>query len=1029
MNFREVGICFVIAILSSAHAGELTINNRDLRVTFKNGELSFYKEDCDTPFLNKGSFGTSTGERIARVDRDNSPVWGDGQALVLSDQSGNTYSVALYKDLPFSVITHTIENKDRIERVISKDHLFAADINLGLGADELITVSTAGLKTVDQSPAGYTYMTVADATTRGGVVCGWLTHERGYGIVSATAEEKRSVLRAHIDYGDLRIPAGQKAAAETLVVGCFADVRDGLELYADSIAKKLEITLPAQPTVYCTWYHGGASDEAKIAANTDFVSEKMKPYQFHVMQIDDKWQDGVRENGPNRNFSRVDPKGPYPNGMTSTASYIKEKGLVPGIWYIPFAGTWNDPFWADKQHLFLKQGKSADNHLRKTAKDQKIDVPSLPEKEWPYVARWGGTCLDVTHPETQEYIRRTADTLANKWGYKYFKMDGLWTGTGTRLQYVNAAYKDDDLGQPTRFNPAITPIEAYAKGLDIIRDTVGDDVFLLGCCQAQNVRSFGPSIGRLDAMRVGPDNGANPASLVKGPEFSSRVYFLNKRVWYNDPDPVYVRNSFPIEMAKTSVSWTGISGSLHSSSYQYTDLPKERYDILLRSIPSHSLLTARPVDFLDSETPRVWHLADLGSTTRKDVIGLFNWDIKNVQQVATPLERMDLPAADRYVGFNFWDNRFVAPFSKEIGATLPPGGCAILSVRPETDHPQIVSTSRHLLQGVVDLKNETWSPAPQTLGGISSVIANDEYELRAVVPVGESWQLKEVVLDNPPAGVTTSFVQSGPTIRIKIISPDSEDIKWNLVFAKASVGVPDCNPVENFTAEFLLDQVVLNWDRDEGFGYRLLRNGEEMAELQGETYADKSVKLGKDYRYEIQSAGWDGRGSEPSVVSVTTPASLTVPPVPPKPQVYCTDLKLKWKTKPKESSGAVQINKSKSKGALEINDALYKNGIGVGAASTLHYIIPGNSKRFVATVGLDSDKKGSVRFKVIGDVMEMGEPAVEIGISPVLKGDQRIWQFDVELDPRFKHLYLVVEDADDGTANDHANWVNAGFIK
>lgn len=1028
MKTRKLSLYFFMGALSLAHAGELTINNADLRVTFKNGELSFFKEGRDTPFLKRGSLGADAVKQTARINPVNSPHWGEGQSLDLTDQSGYSYSVALYKDLPFSVITHTMENKDQTERIINKDHLFVADINLGLAADKLVTVSTAGLKPVDQSPAGYTYMTVADAATRGGVVCGWLTHERGYGVVSANAEENRSILRAHIDYGDLRIPAGQKAEAETLVVGCFDDVRDGLELYADAMAKQLDITLPPQPTVYCTWYHGGASDEAKIAANTDFVSTKMKPYQFHVMQIDDKWQDGVRKNGPNRNFSRVDPKGPYPNGMTSTASYIKEKGLVPGIWYIPFAGTWNDPFWADKQHLFLKQGESADNHLQKTAEDQKIDVPSLPEKEWPYVARWGGTCLDITHPETQEYIRHTADTLANTWGYTYFKMDGLWTGTGTRLQYVNSAYKDDDLGQPKRFNPAITPIEAYAKGLDIIRDTVGNDVFLLGCCQAQNVRSFGPSIGRLDAMRVGPDNGANAARLDKGPQYTSRVYFLNKRVWYNDPDPVYVRKSFPIEMAKTAVSWTGISGSLHSSSYQYAELPKDRLDILLRSIPSHDLLTARPVDFLDVDIPRVWHLADPGSTTRKDVIGLFNWDIKNVQQVSTLLERIDLPAADQYVGFNFWANRFVAPFSKEIAATLPPGGCAILSVRPERDHPQVVSTSRHLLQGVVDLKKERWSSANQTLRGISSVIADDEYELRAVVPVGDSWQLKKVVLDQAPAGVSTSFVQSGPTIRVKISSPTSADIKWSLVFDKVSVNVPAGKAVENFSAAFLLDQVELNWDRNEGFGYRLLCNGEEMAKPQGETYSDTSVKLGKDYRYEIQSAGWDGRWSDPAVVSVVIPTALTVPPVPPKPQISCTDLELKWMTRPKDKK-AIQMNKSYSKGALAINDFVYENGIGVRAPATLHYSIPGNSKRFVATVGLDSDKKGSVRFKVIGDVNEMGEPPVEIGMSPVLKDDSRIWQFDIELDSRFKFLQLVVEDADDGSAQDDANWIHAGFIK
>ena len=71
----------------------------------------------------------------------------------------------------------------------------------------------------------------------------------------------------------------------------------------------------------------------------------------------------------------------------------------------------------------------------------------------------------------------------------------------------------------------------------------------------------------------------------------------------------------------------------------------------------------------------------------------------------------------------------------------------------------------------------------------------------------------------------------------------------------------------------------------------------------------------------------------------------------------------------------------------------------------------------------------SIVFKVIGDVKEMGEPPVVISSTPVLTGKNPIWHFNVKLDPRFKELSMVVDDAGDGIACDHANWANPGFLK
>ena len=116
---------------------------------------------------------------------------------------------------------------------------------------------------------------------------------------------------------------------------------------------------------YCTWYHARASNEKSLAAQTEFAAEHLKPFGLEFLQIDDGWQEGVRKNGPKKNFNEYNKNGPYPSGMKATADNIRKHGFVAGLWFMPFAGTYNDPYFADKQDMFVRtdDGKPYDTKL------------------------------------------------------------------------------------------------------------------------------------------------------------------------------------------------------------------------------------------------------------------------------------------------------------------------------------------------------------------------------------------------------------------------------------------------------------------------------------------------------------------------------------------------------------------------------------------------------------------------------------------------------------------------------------------
>jgi hypothetical protein len=749
--------------LAAPDAGAKVIRNQALVVAFEESSGLFTIQHTATgrTFVKDGRLSGTGGK--AQVVTVNDRTFGEGQAIEVSYPSGGRDQMVLLPHLPFVLIRARLHNAGQEASSMNRLNAVSMRVDLGKPAEELRVLGTGGLTTPDRNPGSYAFLALVDPHSRNGIVSAWLTHDRGSGVLFSNVEKEQVRLDARIDYGRLNLAPGMSADAETLALGWFGDTRLGLEAWADAVAKVYAIKLPSQPVGYCTWYHARASNAQRLAEQTAFAAEKLAPFGFRVVQIDDGWQVGARRNGPAKNFTAHRASGPYPAGMKATADDIKRHGLTPGIWFMPFAADHLDPYFKGHPEWFVK---GADGQ--------------------PYETKWGGTCLDLTQPGARAHVRGVAGRIAREWGYTYFKMDGLWTGTATKQVYVNSGYKDDGIGDAVFHDPDKTNIEAFRDGLKLVREAVGgvgrpapSDVFFLGCCAPQNMRSFGGAFGLLDAMRIGPDNGPKWNSLVRGPTFGSRTYFLHGRVWYNDPDPVYVRSEVPLEHARLICSWVTISGQLNMSSEDYAKLPPERLDLLKRTMPSHGL-RPRPVDLFDNDPPRVWLLTDERRQPRRDVIALFNWGDK-ATDFDYPLERIGLSEKQAYLAFDYWNNALLPPISGRLRLSVPAQSCRILAVRPVREHPQLLSTSRHITQGVVDVSVENWDDKNRTLSGKSRLVGGDPYEMR-IVPgsAGEDWTVE--AFEVTPADVRTTIKREGALVRALIESAASREVSWSLRF-------------------------------------------------------------------------------------------------------------------------------------------------------------------------------------------------------------------------------------------------------
>ena len=439
-------------------------------------------------------------------------------------------------------------------------------------------------------------------------------------------------------------------------------------------------------------------------------------------------------------------------------------GLTPGIWFMPFAGNYKDPYFKDHQDWFAKgpDGKPYETDVGR----------HLPRHDLSRRPR-----ASAGHRPSHRPRR----------GYRLFKLDGFWTGSATRLTYVNDGYVDDHIGEAGFSDPDVTNIEALRRGAKLVRQAAGPDVFLLGCCVSQNMRSFGGTFGLLDAMRVGTRQRRGPTSARRTPRGSGSstagcggtIRIASPSAWacrWSRRGSTLPSSPLPAISFTTAIGcpifrpsgWTSCGGV-----FPRTTWPRVRWTCF------------------ESPVARIWHLADTRQSRRRDVVALYNWD-QNPTRISETAERIGLPPAKEYVGFDFWADKFLPPFAGEGR-----GRSAGRRLLPDPRHPAAYGPSavaEHLApcdpghggreRGAHGCgRNRRLRPRARWSPAIPTSFASWSPQARS--PGGPRPRAFPRTIEK--AGVEVSFRQDGPRLRATIASPVSRQVKWRVQFAPGSV--------------------------------------------------------------------------------------------------------------------------------------------------------------------------------------------------------------------------------------------------
>jgi hypothetical protein len=375
--------------------------------------------------------------------------------------------------------------------------------------------------------------------------------------------------------------------------------REGIEAYAELNRQPLRVKDLSR---YAGWnsfdYYLNTERLSDIVENADAIRADPalgKPLKW--ICVDSGWEYRWGE------YVAVEHR--FPGGLPNLVKQLKRRGFQTGIWTAP---------------LMVERWST-----RTTRWDPEILVR---DEAGHFMPVFNDNCfiVDPTHPAGERYLRELYRGLRAA-GIRYFKCDFLENGFSHARR---------------RFKRHLSITEVNRRVLEIIREAIGPDSFLLACIAAPEA-----AIGIADAMRISGDM----HNVWSNAQFSAlntawRWWMHGTLIW-NDPDMIPIRgpqtateplsayrvpqpfkmyrgDSGPLFDRREAELWMAfclLSGGLFSLCDRMTKLNAVGRRIARIAVENLSQVAAKPIDFYEPGLPALYLQQDRPSSW----LGVFNW--------------------------------------------------------------------------------------------------------------------------------------------------------------------------------------------------------------------------------------------------------------------------------------------------------------------------------------------------------------------------------------------------------------------
>jgi alpha-galactosidase len=498
---------------------------------------------------------------------------------------------------------------------------------------------------------------------------------------------------------------------------------------------------------WCSWFaYRTAITEENVREASDVLAETMKPYGLDYIQIDDGYQ---QPGGSPDDW--INPNEKFPSGLDNLSSYIRSKGLKPGIWTNVAV---HDSAWA-----FTHPGWFVRDEAGRPAS-----------------GRWIGYVVNGLQKEMIDSVITPVYSRFRDDGWSYFKLDALrhlmFEGYNSHSSFFSGGFTERE--------------EAFRNVVRRVREETGRDNFLLACWGV-----LPGVVGLADGCRIGND-GYGYTALAQYNSF-------NNVVWRNDPDHIELTP----EEAYRSCMATSLTGSL----FMVTDKPDVyRTDIITparKSLPVLFTLPGQVFDldpsrsaFIDRVTTEMSGSGERESDgSRTSPFDLFLLELNmpwerwcvlgrlGEKEKQVSLADLGLEGGKEYLLYEFWSDTFLGTVTGTVdfGPVNPKYNCQLFCIRPAQGNPQVLATSRHISCGATDLSDVGWKDG--ILTGTSQPVENDPYTLLIFEPDG---------YDSPVITITgagmVSEKKTNQVRRIILKTGAGGPVMWRLDYSRSNPG-------------------------------------------------------------------------------------------------------------------------------------------------------------------------------------------------------------------------------------------------
>ena len=349
--------------------------------------------------------------------------------------------------------------------------------------------------------------------------------------------------------------------------------------------------------------------------------------------------------------------------------------------------------------------------------------------------------LDGSQSEVQDWLRSLGNTISIEWGFALARSIDSTAA-------IQAGW---------RSNGACSPVATYRAGLGALRS---------GLSYSQLIVGGGPLFAALDLAdaietSARPVRSADPTPLLRaflgdvGPLTSAGL------TWLDVPGQT-------LDQACAAATIATFAGGLVQFAGGLAALSPERRQVARVCLPPFQGAVL-PLDPFVPGGPRLF-----GAQVRQ------SWDDWLLLIALNPTDRSiaivaglaELGLAGRHHAFEFWSQSYLGIVDRRLALdNVPPGGCAVVALRPVQSTPQVLGTSLHVSLGAVDLQDARFDPDAGSFHLSVGVAGDRAGTVTFYVPLG--WRAGTI---RGTGGTFSLEILSGRVVQLHLDFRDVADV-------------------------------------------------------------------------------------------------------------------------------------------------------------------------------------------------------------------------------------------------------------